>query len=65
VNGSAIDAELVVAVGLPSARKEKTLATFLLLGFGLVAWDGIEPSTRGFSIAMLVKYLAFMRVTSK
>ncbi len=31
------------------ARKEKTLATFLLLGFKLVAWDGIEPSTRGFS----------------
>jgi hypothetical protein len=47
------------------ARKEKTLATFLLLGFKLVAWDGIEPSTRGFSIAVFVKSPAFMRVTSE
>ena len=30
-----------------------------------MAWDGIEPSTRGFSIAMLVKNLAFMRVISQ
>jgi hypothetical protein len=28
----------------------------------LVAWTGIEPVTRGFSIAVLVKSPAFMRV---
>ncbi len=31
-------------------RKQKTPATLLLLGSDLVAWGGIEPPTRGFSI---------------
>jgi hypothetical protein len=30
-----------------------------------VAWGRIELPTRGFSIAMLVKNLAFMRVTAR
>jgi hypothetical protein len=30
-----------------------------------VAWDGIEPSTRGFSIAVFVKSPAFMRVANE
>jgi hypothetical protein len=46
-------------------KKQKTLATLLMLGFGLVAWDGIEPSTRGFSIAVFVKNPAFMRVANE
>jgi hypothetical protein len=44
------------------ARKEKTLATLLMLGFALGAWDGIEPSTRGFSIAVFVKYSSFWKL---
>ena len=31
----------------------------------MVAWTGIEPVTRGFSIAVLVKCPAFMRVASE
>ena len=31
----------------------------------MVAWDGIEPTTRGFSIAVFVQSLAFMRVTAR
>ena len=31
-------------------------------GVNMVAWTGIEPVTRGFSIAILVKSPAFMRV---
>jgi hypothetical protein len=46
-------------------QKEENPSDMKLLGFVLVAWTGIEPVTRGFSIATLVKSLAFMRVASE
>ena len=36
-----------------------------VLGLDLVAWGGIEPPTRGFSIAVLNFYPVFMRVTAR
>ena len=43
-------------------KHRKYLSTY---GANLVAWTGIEPVTRGFSIAMLVKSPAFMRVAKE
>jgi hypothetical protein len=43
-------------------ENKKTLATLLMLEFELGAWDGIEPLTRGFSIAVFVKYSCFWKL---
>jgi hypothetical protein len=45
-------------------QKKKNRKQFRTYGLNLVAWTGIEPVTRGFSIAVFVKYQAFMRVSS-
>jgi hypothetical protein len=39
-----------VNAGFTANTNEKTVDSFRDNGFYLVAWDGIEPSTRGFSI---------------
>jgi hypothetical protein len=44
---------------------KKAQQGFSCCALSLVAWDGIEPSTRGFSIAVFVKSPSFMRVTSE
>jgi hypothetical protein len=43
-------------------KHRKHLSTY---GVNLVAWTGIEPVTRGFSIAVFVKNPAFMRVANE
>ncbi len=44
------------------AQKKTAVVQKVIRRLNLVAWTGIEPVTRGFSIAMLVKSPAFMRV---
>ncbi len=44
------------------AQKKTAVVQKVIRRLNLVAWTGIEPVTRGFSIAVFVKYQAFMRV---
>ena len=44
------------------AQKKTAVVQKVIRRLNLVAWTGIEPVTRGFSIAVLVKSSAFMRV---
>ena len=47
------------------AQKKTAVVQKVIRRLNLVAWTGIEPVTRGFSIAVLVKCPAFMRVASE
>ena len=47
------------------AQKKTAVVQKVIRRLNLVAWTGIEPVTRGFSIAVLVKSRAFMRVASE
>ena len=47
------------------AQKKTAVVQKVIRRLNLVAWTGIEPVTRGFSIAVLVKCLAFMRVAKE
>ena len=47
------------------AQKKTAVVQKVIRRLNLVAWTGIEPVTRGFSIAMLVKSPAFMRVAKE
>ena len=44
------------------AQKKTAVVQKVIRRLNLVAWTGIEPVTRGFSIAVLIKSPAFMRV---
>ena len=46
-------------------QKKTAVLQKVIQRLNLVAWTGIEPVTRGFSIAMLVKSPAFMRVAKE
>ena len=46
-------------------QKKTAVVQEVIRRLNLVAWTGIEPVTRGFSIAVLVKCPAFMRVASE
>jgi len=47
------------------AQKKTAVVQKVIRRLNLVAWTGIEPVTRGFSIAVLVKSPAFMRVAKE
>jgi len=47
------------------AQKKTAVVQKVIRRLNLVAWTGIEPVTRGFSIAVLVKSPASMRVASE
>ena len=47
------------------AQKKTAVVQEVIRRLNLVAWTGIEPVTRGFSIAVLVKSPAFMRVAGE
>ena len=47
------------------AQKKTAVVQKVIRRLNLVAWTGIEPVTRGFSIAILVISPAFMRVSSE
>jgi len=50
----------------PSGGRQNENAQLRTVGrLDMVAWGGIEPPTRGFSIAALPKHPAFMRVASE
>ncbi len=46
-------------------QKVKNRSLLRNCGVKLVAWGGIEPPTRGFSIAVLNFYPVFIRVTAR